>query len=287
MNATDPLPSPHPLIAAKVLAWRELIRFFRQPNRVIGALGQPLLFWGPPPPPPPPLLGVGLDRSFRLSPAGATGEGFLEYYFPGTLVLMILFTSIFSTISIIEDRKEGFLQSVLISPTPRWAMTLGKISGGAAIAFLQSLVFLGLSFMIYGGISLVSLLLLLCFLSCSAIALTSLGFFLAWRMESTQGFHAIMNLLLMPMWLLSGAFFPIPPHNTNSVSQNILHWVMTCNPVSYIVGGTRYYLFGSAGSDAYHVPEAGICWIVVLSFLTIMFLLSCWISSKRTKGDLL
>lgn len=106
------------------LAERELVRFFRQRNRVIGALLQPIMFW-------------------VLFSAGLRGNdlGF-AFFFPGTLAMILLFTAIFATISIIEDRSEGFLQSVLVAPAPRWAMVLGKIVGGATIALLQALVFL-------------------------------------------------------------------------------------------------------------------------------------------------
>ena len=100
--------TPRPWLVVGTLGWREIIRFFRQRNRVIGAVGQPILFWL--------LFGAGLQKSFSLSAAGASGQSFLEYYFPGSLMLVLMFTAIFATISIIEDRKEGFLQSVLVAP---------------------------------------------------------------------------------------------------------------------------------------------------------------------------
>src|SRR6476619_4919985 len=106
------------------LCERELVRFFRQKNRVFGALGQPIIFWL--------LFGAGL-RSNNLDYA---------HFFPGTLVMILLFTAIFATISIIEDRREGFLQGVLVAPIPRWTMVLGKVLGGTAIAMLQGIVFL-------------------------------------------------------------------------------------------------------------------------------------------------
>src|SRR3954465_12100543 len=106
------------------LCQRELVRFFRQKNRVFGALGQPIIFWL--------LFGAGL-KSNNLDYA---------HFFPGTLVMILLFTAIFATISIIEDRREGFLQGVLVAPIPRWSMVLGKVLGGTAIAMLQGTVFL-------------------------------------------------------------------------------------------------------------------------------------------------
>ena len=102
-----------PLAAAYALTWREIVRFFRQRNRIVGSIGTPVVFWL--------LFGAGLSGSFRLG-AGASQQSFLTYFFPGSLLLIVLFTAIFSSISIIEDRREGFLQGVLVAPIPRWAM---------------------------------------------------------------------------------------------------------------------------------------------------------------------
>ena len=96
------------IFTVRALCWREMIRFFRQRNRVVGAIGQPIVFWL--------LFGAGLRQSYRLSESGEAGQTALEYLFPGSLVLILLFTAIFATISIIEDRKEGFLQAVLVAP---------------------------------------------------------------------------------------------------------------------------------------------------------------------------
>ena len=277
---TDTVVVGSPWLAARSLCWREIVRFFRQKNRVIGALGQPILFWL--------LFGTGLSGSFRMSPEGENGQSFLEYYFPGTLVLILLFTAIFATISIIEDRREGFLQSVLVAPVPRWSMVLGKVLGGSLIALMQGVVFLLLAavFQLTLDVQTVVLLVLLLFLS--ALALTSLGFVLAWRMESTQGFHAIMNLLLMPMWLLSGAFFPVPPlDGTIAWNQFALHWCMRINPVTYCVAGVRRLLYDEAALLGMWTPSSEICWLVTGCFAGIMFAAACWIAGKRTTGDLL
>jgi ABC-2 type transport system permease protein len=277
---TAPVIVGSPWLAARSLCWREMVRFFRQRNRVIGALGQPILFWL--------LFGTGLSRSFRMSPESENGQSFLEYYFPGTLVLILLFTAIFATISIIEDRREGFLQSVLVAPVPRWSMVLGKVLGGSLIALMQGVVFLVLAaiFHLTLGVQTVVLLVLLLFLS--ALALTSLGFVLAWRMESTQGFHAIMNLLLMPMWLLSGAFFPVPPlDGTIEWNQFALHWCMRINPVTYCVAGVRRLLYDEIALQGMWTPPLEICWLVTGCFAGIMFAAACWIAGKRTTGDLL
>src|SRR5262245_3388607 len=120
------------LISTMTLWRREFVRFIRQRSRVIGALGSPIVFWA--------FIGMGLGRSFN-PPGSIEKISYLEYFFPGTLVLILLFTSIFSTISIIEDRREGFLQAVLVSPAPRYSIALGKILGGTTLAWVQGLIF--------------------------------------------------------------------------------------------------------------------------------------------------
>ena len=274
-NAAD----VRPWLAAATLCRREVVRFLRQPNRVVGALGQPLVFWL--------LLGAGLQRSFRMEDSAELS--FLEYYFPGTIVLILLFTAIFATISIIEDRREGFLQAVLVAPVPRWSMVLGKVMGGALIAATQGMLFLLLAPLVdieltIGRFCGAALLLLI-----ASIGLTALGFVIAWRMESTQGFHAIMNLALMPMWLLSGAFFPVPALTAGSdVGQWLLHWIMRLNPVTYCVAGLRHILYDvEIGRDFWSPASAWICWLITLAFTLVIFIAAVRMSRQRIQGDIL
>jgi len=248
----------------QALAHRELVRFFRQRNRVIGALVQPILFWA--------LFSSGLRQN---------DLGF-EFFFPGTLAMILLFTAIFATISIIEDRREGFLQSVLVAPAPRSAMVLGKITGGAAIALLQALLFLGLGWLTLDmASSLLELLLAVVLMAAVAIALTSLGFVIAWRMDSTQGFHAIMSVFLFPMWLLSGSLFPYDP-------RSWITWVSQFNPLTYGVAGLRHYLhFSDEAVAANGLPTPLLCWLVTLIFAIMMIVFAWRIAGTRTTGDLL
>src|ERR1051325_1565724 len=193
----------HPsFLAIWTLCSRELVRFYRQRNRVIGALGSPLVFWL--------LIGSGMSgvgASFKPF-AGHEGMTAIEYLYPGTMALILLFTAIFSTISIIEDRREGFLQSVLVAPIPRMSIVLGKILGGAVLAVSQGLLFLVLAPTVHIWPKPLSLVVVVIVMFLVAFGLTGLGVCIAWKMDSTQGFHAIMNLFLIPMWLLSGALFP-------------------------------------------------------------------------------
>ena len=227
------------LLATLALWRRDIVRFYRQRSRIMGALGTPVVFWI--------LLGSGLGSSFRVGAAPAPAGGYLEFFYPGTLALILLFTAIFSTISLIEDRHEGFLQGVLVAPVPRVAIVLGKILGGTTLAVLQAALFLLLAPIANIQISWASLPMMGVVLTTLAFALTGLGFVLAWVMDSTQGFHAIMNVVLIPMWLLSGAVFP-----TTGASAWI-RGVMLVNPMTYGVSAIRGVLASGdslAGSAA-------------------------------------
>src|SRR5271163_2005522 len=126
-------PSAGLLLPAFTLWWREIVRFYRQKARVVGVLASPLVFWI--------VIGSGFGTSFR-SGGGASQQHYLNYFYPGALIMIVLFTSIFAMMSVIEDRKEGFLLSVLVAPVSRSAIVLGKVLGGATLATLQGLIFL-------------------------------------------------------------------------------------------------------------------------------------------------
>jgi ABC-2 type transport system permease protein len=266
---------PRPLLAAFSLGQREWVRFARQRNRVFGAIGQPLIFWL--------LFSAGLGPSFRVE-GNSSDISYREYFFPGSLILILLFTAIFATISIIEDRREGFLQSVLVAPIPRWSMVLGKIAGGSLIALVQGLLFLLLGLTLplhFSAASLAAIVLLLAIIS---LGLTGLGFLIAWRLDSTQGFHAVMSVFLMPMWLLSGAFFP--------ATEGWLGWIVRLNPLTYGVALLRRLLYWEAPPELQDValrglPSASLSWTVTIGFAITMFVLAVWISGRRTTGDLL
>ena len=225
------------MILATYALWRrDVIRFYRQRSRVVGALGTPVVFWV--------LLGSGLGSSFSVGSLGVPAGGYLEYFYPGTLALIVLFTAIFSTISVIEDRHEGFLQGVMVAPVPRIAIVLGKLLGGTTMALLQAALFLALAPLANAHVSWSSLPLLAVVLATLAFALTGLGFILAWMLDSTQGFHAVMNLLLFPMWLLSGAVFP------PTGAAGWIQAIMAINPMTYGVSALRAILSNAGAVDA-------------------------------------
>ena len=224
------------LLPITTIWWREIIRFYRQRSRLFSAIAQPLIFWI--------LIGTGLSASFQ--PAGASDEtGYIAYFYPGIVVLVLLFTSIFATISVVNDRREGFLQSILVAPVPRWQIVLAQALGGTTLALLQGLLLLLLSPMVGIRFGATSLLLSIGVMTLLAFGLTNLGLLIAWRMESTQGFHAIMNLLLIPIWLLSGAFFP------STGVPGWLAWVMKFNPLTYGLAAFRHSLYLDTTTKAF------------------------------------
>ncbi len=251
--------------AAWMLAKREWIRFFRQRNRVTAAIAQPLLFWL--------LFGTGMKGSFE-----AAGElDFMQFFLPGTVALIVLFTAIFATISVIEDRREGFMQSVLVAPVGRLPVLLGKVLGGSAIAWVQAVFFLGLVYIVGTaqiGWTVIPLLVLLALI---AVGMCSLGMIVAWPMDSTQGFHAIMMLGLMPMWLLSGSFFPIPALGSESgIGQWILGGIMRINPLSYSMVEMRRLIYPAADFAATgFAPGSAVCWTVTV-VATVLTTLLAW-----------
>jgi ABC-2 type transport system permease protein len=264
-------------LPALSLCQRELVRFLRQKHRIIGALATPIVFWM--------LIGGGMGRSFQ-SPGSAAGAadtgnsgGYMAYFFPGTVVMILLFTAIFSTISIIEDRREGFLQSVLVAPISPMVIVLGKVLGGTVLAFGQGLIFLALSPLIGFHYTVFSLLAAMLMMVVMSFSLTALGFCIAWRMSSTQGFHAIMNLFLMPMWFLSGALFPA------AGAWIGLRWAIKLNPLSYGLAGLRR---GMQWADPHSVALGGlpVNLGVSLLFAAVMFLLASSLATGRVSADL-
>ena len=261
------------------LASRELVRFFRQRTRVVGALGQPFIFWI--------LFGAGLGGTFRAPAWAPAGMSYQEYFLPGVAVLIVLFTAIFSTISIIEDRREGFLQAVLVAPLPRASLVLGKVAGGTALAVIQAALFLllgpllwlvGLSPHMSFSLSAVDMAAILAFLVLQGFALTALGYVMAWPLDSTQGYHALMSVLLMPMWLLSGAFFPVP-------ASGWLAWVMRINPLTYGVVGLQRILFARAeqgGASQAGLPSVATCLAVTALFCVVAFVAAVWLTGRRS-----
>lgn len=254
------------VLAIGTLCTREITRFLRQRSRVIGALGQPLVLWL--------LLGGGMKASFM--PGG--GVDYLEYFYPGIIALTLLFTSIFATISVVEDRKAGFLQGVLCSPVPRWSIVTGQAAGATLLALLQALVLLALAPLAGIALSAASVAASIGVMILLGFGLTGLGLLLAWRLDSTQGFHAIMNLVLLPMWFLSGAFFPA------AGAPTWIAWMIAVNPMTYGMAALRRCLYlgdPRIAARTADLPGMGVSLAVVAALAVVTLLLAARQARRR------
>lgn len=252
-------------MSAMMTLWeRDIIRFFRDKPRVIGGLVPPIVFWL--------LIGAGLGTAVRV-PGAPEGLSFLQYFYAGTLVLIVLFTSIFATISVIEDRREGFLQAVLVAPVSRLSIVLGKVMGSSTVGLAQGLAFLALAGAAGLHPGLRGYALAFAVLTLASIGLTGLGFCIAWVLDSSQGFHAVMNLFLIPMWMLSGALFPA------ATAPRFLQWIIAANPASYAVTGLQRALLPSVVAE--DAVSMSACLVILAAFSIVMLGLSVFVASLR------
>jgi len=251
------------LLPAFSLWLREVVRFYRQRARIVSFVAAPMLFWL--------VLGSGFGTSFHSGDAPGQRH-YLDYFYPGALIMIVLFTAIFTMMSVIEDRKQGFLLSVLVAPVPRAAIVLGKVLGGTTLAGIQGFIFL--LFCPLAGVQVDTqgffLAVLVIFLV--SFALTALGFAIAWPMDSTQGFHAVINLGLLPLWLLSGALFPL---TGASAWVRAIMWV---NPLTYGVEALRILLYPAVPRPFPLIDSLA----TLVLFALAMFGLSFLMVSRRT-----
>jgi ABC-2 type transport system permease protein len=246
---------------AYALWQREIIRFFRQKSRIAGVLLTPLVFWL--------VLGLGFGDSFSAV-VGGMEVSYLEFFYPGVIVLILLFTSIFSNISLIEDRNEGFFQSVMIAPVTSYGIVAGKVLGGVSIALIQAAIFFIFAPIIGFNINLIIVLSFVAACILISIGLTSLGFVIAWKINSIQGFHGIMNVVLVPLWLLSGAVFPAEG------APVVIKWIITLNPIGYGVDIIKGVLYSA-------IPESGMMSVSPLSVgVTVIFSLVLVLIASNT-----
>jgi ABC-2 type transport system permease protein len=248
------------MIRAAISLWhRELLRFLRDRSRVVGSLVQPIVFW---------LLFSGALHGSSFRPGGLD---YGAWFFVGTLAMIALFTAIFSTITVIEDRQQGFLQGVLVAPVPPAAIALGKILGGATLGFLLAAVFLLLAPLAGVPLTAGRLLVALPLLLLLALSVTGLGFAIAWLLDSTAGYHGIMMLVLMPMLLLSGAFFPLEE------AHPAMAWVRWVDPMTYGVGALRHALQERVDG----LPPMAVCVLGTSAFAAVTFLLGTIVVARR------
>ena len=211
--------------AIRMIWVRDLIRHFRDKVRLLGSITRPVLWLL--------IMGTGLRAAFNVH-----GISYTHFIFPGIIAMNLIFAAMISTISIIWDREFGFLREILVAPIPRSSIVLGKALSGSTVAFIEGLFVLVFAPFIKINIPLFNLLLLLPLMFLIAFVCTSLGIVIAARMTSFEGFGVISNFVIMPMFFLSGAMFPI---------DNLPHWisfVVRLNPLTYGVDLLRWNTIG-------------------------------------------
>jgi ABC-2 type transport system permease protein len=214
------------LRAIRVVWRRELIRFVRNRPRIVTALVQPVLFLL--------VLGSGLAR---MIPGAGAGVDFRTFMFPGVLAMTVLFTSIFSAVSIVWDREFGFMREMLVAPVRRGALVVGKCLGGATVATIQGTIMLLLAGLVHVPYNPELLGLLVVEMALAALALTAVGTLIASRIARIESFQVVIQFLVLPMFFLSGALFPL---------SNLPRWLTALtlvDPLSYAVDPMRRAVF--------------------------------------------
>jgi ABC-2 type transport system permease protein len=232
------------LRAARVVWKREIIRFARNRIRILTSLAQPVLFLF--------VLGTGLAPVIKVP----GGFDFRTFMFPGVIAMTILFTAIFSAVSIVWDREFGFLREMLVAPVRRGAIMIGKCAGGATVATLQGVIMLVLAGLVHVPYSPVLIIELLGMMVITATMLTAFGLFLAARIQEIESFQVVMQLFVLPMFFLAGAVFPI---------NRLPTWLGTLtrfDPLAYVVDAMRKTVFTHAHAPATvrRTLDPGITW---------------------------
>lgn len=219
----------HAFTALYFMWRRELIRFCRSKSRVVGSLAMPFFFMA--------ILGTSMSGMGNL-PSG--NGNYLEFLMPGILSMVLLFGSVFSGVIVIMDRQFGFLKETLVAPVSRTVIVLGKSLGGATTAVLQGLMMMGLAILLGASVDLAALPSVIALMALVSMAFVALGVAIGSVLEDMHGFQLIMNFLVMPMFFLSGALFPL------SSAPEIVRMVSYIDPLTYAVEAMRFSLTGSS-----------------------------------------
>ena len=257
------------LKGAYTIWYRDVIRFARDRVRMLAALGQPLLYLF--------VFGTGLAPAMSTATNGALD--FRQFMFPGILAMAVLFTAIFSAISIVWDREFGFLKEVMVAPVSRAAVALGKVAGGATVAMFQGVIVLLLAPVVGVKLGAGQVVMLIGLMLLLATVMTSLGIVIAVRQRTMEGFQMMMNFLMMPMFFLSGAFFPL---------RGVpvwLAWLSRLDPVTYGVDALRQQTLqhsvpaGLLGTLALHPIRTDV---LVMLGLSIAFVIpAVWLFGRQ------
>ena len=250
------------LIGVYTIWLRDIKRYFRDKPRIIGSFAQPVLFLF--------ILGTGIASS--LSFGGGNSGDYLNFMFPGIIGMTVLFTSFFSAMSIVWDREFGFLREVLVAPISRTSIVAGKILGGSTIAMFQGAIILLFAPLLKIPITFTVFFKVIGIMFLIAMTITTLGIVLASKIKSMQAFQVITNFLLMPMFFLSGALFPL---------NNTVRWmsvISKANPLSYGIDAMRTIILGNPALQLYPI------WldiVVLVSVTVVMSILGAVLFSKQ------
>src|SRR5438093_576910 len=230
------------LRAIYIIWYRDVLRYWRDRWRLVASLAQPLLFLV--------VFGSGLSSSLGGAFGRGSGLTYIQFMYPGIIGMSILFSAIFGAMSIVWDREFGFLKEVLVAPIDRWAVAIGKALGGTTQAMIQGLILLVLAPLIGVKLSVLTIVELVPLAAVLAFGLASFGVAIASMMKSLQGFQVVMNFLMMPMFFLSGALFPL---------TNLPGWMTVLtrlDPASYGIDPIRRVLLANSGLA--HVDSLGL-----------------------------
>jgi len=250
--------------------YRDILRFWRDKMRLIGAIVFPLLF----------LFVFGSGLSARMGFLGS-GIDFTQFLFPGIIGMSVFMSSFMAGVSVVWDREFGFLKEVLVAPISRISVALGKTLGAATVALLQGILILLFAPLIGVSLSVLTVLALLPLMFLLAVSMGSLGILLATRIRSMEAFQAVMQMLLFPMVFLSGVFFPV---------QGLPAWMnilVKLNPATYGIAPIRQVILGAAPDSPFSISVLGhnmSLWdniAVLAAFGVIMILLAMWSFSNQ------
>ncbi len=211
-----------------VICIREFIKFFREKSRLLGTLARPVLW----------LFVVGNGMSALIRPQ--EGFSYLQFIFPGMIGMTILFASIFSSISIVWDREFGFMKEMLVAPISRLSIVIGKAISGTAISVAQAAIILLLIPFLGLGLTARQFIEVMAASTLVSFCITSMGILIAARLTSFDGFNIIMNFLVMPMFFLSGAMYPV------SSMPDVLRQITHINPLTYGIDAFKHALLKGA-----------------------------------------
>jgi ABC-2 type transport system permease protein len=233
------------LRAMKIVWRRDLIRFVNDRVRIVTSLVQPLLFLF--------VLGSGLQQ---ISSGGTHGVNLKTFIYPGVLCLAVMFTAMFSAASIVWDREFGFLREMLVAPVSRSSIVIGKCLGGATVASVQGIILIALAGAVHVPYDPVLILGIFGLQLLLAFAITAFGVMVAVRITQMQSFMGVMQMIVMPMFFLAGALYPV---------SNLPGWLSVLNridPLTYAVDPMRRLVFDhlDVSSTAHHALAPGVTW---------------------------